>query len=209
MPADLSGTGVPVLLHRLGAHRRLVAAGLVGVAVVMALTALRPAAPRTVRIWVAARDLSGGSPLRAADVRVEAVPEADVPGGSLLAGSPVTGRLLAAPVRRGEPLTDVRILSGDLLSALPGAGSVAVPVRVGDGPAAAAVVHAGDRVDVIAAADPDNGGPAHASVVATGLAVLAAPAPSAGSDDGSGLLVLAADPGQAAALAQAAATRLS
>ena len=82
---------------------------------------------------------------------------------------------------------------------------VAVPVRVTE-PATAALVGAGDRVDVLAAS-PEGG--TMASVVATGLPVLSVPA--LGDDVGEGaLLVLATDRPTAARLAAAAVTgRLS
>jgi pilus assembly protein CpaB len=193
------------LAQQVGRRRRLIAALLAGAAVVSALTALRPPATATVRIWSAARDLSGGSALSGADVTVERLPATDVPAGVLAAAHPIVGRMLAAPVRRGEPLTDVRLLSTSLLSALGTPGLVAVPVRVADGPATSALVQPGDRVDVIAAADPQSAGAVTTTTVARGLRVLAVPGGSAdASGDTSGLLVVAATSTQADALAQAA-----
>jgi Flp pilus assembly protein CpaB len=114
--------------------------------------------------------------------------------------------MLAAPVRRGEPLTDVRLLSTALLAALGTSGLVAVPVRVTDGPATAAVVQPGDRVDVIAAADPQDAGAVSTVTVARDVRALAVPAGAGDSSagDGGGLLVVAATAAQADALAQAA-----
>jgi pilus assembly protein CpaB len=193
------------LTQQIGRRRRLIAALLAGAAVVSALTALRPPATATVRIWSAARDLSGGAALSSADVRVERLPSADAPAGALAAGHPVVGRMLAAPVRRGEPLTDVRLLSTSLLAALGTPGLVAVPVRVADGPATSALVQPGDRVDIIAAADPQSPGTVATTTVARGLRVLAVPGGSAdASADTGGLLVVAATSAQAGALAQAA-----
>jgi Flp pilus assembly protein CpaB len=163
-----------------------------------------------VSVWSAARDLTGGRPLTAADLAVVALPTAAVPTGALRSAVHVTGRLLAAPMRRGEPLTDVRLLEPSLLAALPEPDLVAVPVRVADGSAAAALVHAGDIVDVLAVADPAAGGPASPATVAAGVRVLAVPARDTGTGDGGGLVVLATSPAQARALAQASAlTRLS
>ena len=144
------------------------------------------------------------------------------------------GRLVAGPVRRGEALTDVRLLGPGLLGpgllgpgllgpGLLGAASgpsqlVAVPVRVAE-PATAALLRAGDRIDVLAASAaggpaPAEGGPASAAgpaatVVATGLTVLALPPLGDTAGEGA-LLVLAADRATAARLAAAALTdRLS
>jgi Flp pilus assembly protein CpaB len=85
---------------------------------------------------------------------------------------------------------------------------VAVPVRVADGPAALALVRAGDLIDIIAAADPADGGPAATTTVAHGVRVLASPASLAAtsgdtSDDSAGLIIVEATSQQAAALAEA------
>ena len=68
-----------------------------------AIQAARPAGAPPV--LVAARDLSPGV-LRPGDLRT--VPMPDPPDGALRTGA--TGRVLAAPMRRGEPLTDARLL---------------------------------------------------------------------------------------------------
>src|SRR3954466_6141092 len=122
-----------------GGPRRVLAALGAAVAVLAAVKAVTPHPPRTVAVWAAARDLSGGSPLSTADVRAVALPVRSVPAGVLPAGAPIAGRLLAAPMRRGEPITDVRLLGPSLLTSLPDPGLVAVPVRVTDGSAAAAL----------------------------------------------------------------------
>jgi pilus assembly protein CpaB len=196
------------VVEAVGGRRRLLAAGLVGVAVLAALRAVTPGTAGTVAVWVAAHDLAGGRPLAATDVRTLSLPAADVPGGVLRAGAPVVGRMLADPMRRGEPLTDVRLLGPSLLASLKEPGLVAVPVRVEDGAAAAALVHPGDVVDVLSVADPAGGTPG--GTVATSLRVLAVPERDDGSGDGGGVVVVAATAGQAAALARAsAAARLS
>jgi Flp pilus assembly protein CpaB len=189
------------LVQTLGGPRRLAAAALVGVAVLAALRALAPAGPPTVAVWAAAHDLPGGRPLAAADVVAVSLPAAAVPGGALRAARPVTGRLLAAPVRRGEPLTDLRLLEPPLLAALGDDQLVAVPVRVADGPAAAALVRPGDVVDVIAATGEDT--TARSAVVAEALRVLATPRADHGGEATAGLVVVAATRDQAAALARA------
>jgi Flp pilus assembly protein CpaB len=199
--------GWQALRAQLALRRRLVVAVLTGVAVVSGLSAVRPAAVPTQRVWVAAHDLAGGEPLGSSDIRVERLPSADVPAGALHATSTVVGRLLAAPMRQGEPLTDVRILSSSLLAATDVPGEVAVPVRVADGPATLALAHAGDLVDVIAAPDADEGGPPTSFVVVRNVRVLATPTRDSDGDatsgDSAGLLIIEATSAQAAALAQA------
>ena len=194
-----------------GGPRRVLAALCAAVAVLAAVKALSPEATRTVAVWAAAHDLSGGSPLGRLDVRAVALPVGSVPDGALPAAVPVVGRLLAAPVRRGEPLTDVRLLGPSLLRALGEPGLVAVPVRVADGSAAAALVHPGDVVDVLAVNDPVSGrGSDRPVTVASAARIVAVPARASSSSDGGGLVVVAVDRSQAAALAAASAgARLS
>jgi pilus assembly protein CpaB len=196
----------------IGGRRRLLAASFLAVAVAAGLQAVRPDAVPTVTVWAAAHDLNGGRPLSAADVRTVALPVAAVPAGALRAGSRVVGRLLAAPMRRGEPLTDVRLLEPALLSTLSDHNLVAVPIRIADG-SAAALVRPGDVVDVLAVTDPTAGGAAGAATataLASGLRVLAVPARDRSSGDDAGLVVVASTRAQATALAQASSTtRLS
>jgi pilus assembly protein CpaB len=191
-------------------HRRAVAAALAGLAVMAALSALEPRQPPTRAVWTAARDLSGGSPLRAADLALRRIPLPLVPAGALTDGRTVVGRLLAAPVRRGEPLTDVRLLEPSLLAALAQPGQVAVPVRVSDGAAAAALAHPGDVVDILAATPLDDTAASQPRVVAAAVTVLAVPGTDAATGSDAGLVVVAVSPTQASALASAATrSRLS
>jgi len=192
----------------IGGPRRLLAALCAAVAVLATIHAVTPRAAATVAIWAAAHDLSGGAPLQPGDVSRIALPAEAVPAGALRATTQVVGRLLAAPMRRGEPLTDVRLLGPSLLTSLPNPDLVAVPVRVADGSAAAALVHPGDVVDVLAVADPTSGGAVATSAVARAVRVLAVPARVTG--DGGGLVVVAVTRAQATVLAQASSvSRLS
>jgi pilus assembly protein CpaB len=187
-------------------HRSLLAAGLAAGSLAAALNVLAPRAPAGVRVVAAARDLAAGTALAPADLRVIELPPGLAPTGGIGAANDAVGRVLAAPLRRGEPLTDVRIAGAELLTA-DGAGLVAVPVRVADA-ASAALVTAGDRVDVLAAGSA-AGAPPAARVVAPDAEVLAVP--TAVQDDGDGaLIVVATTPRVAAALAAAAvSSRLS
>jgi len=198
------------LVRRLaGEPRRFAAAVCLGLAVLCALQVLRPHSPPTRAVWVVAHDVDGGAPLTAHDVRPERLPLRLVPRGALLVRERVVGRLVAAPMRAGEPVTDVRLLEPSLLAALPEPGLVAVPIRLADGPAAAALTRAGDLVDVLGTTGDDSA--PTTQVIAAKLTVLAVPARDSGQDDGgAGLVVVAATDAQAARLAGAAATtRLS
>lgn len=202
-------TDLPARLRALSAavrrHRALLAAGLTAAAVATALPVLAPTPAPTAVVLAAGHDLPSGATLAPADLVPLALPRAAVPDGALTASATAVGQVLSGPVRRGEPLTDARLLGSSLVPA--GPGVVAAPVRLAD-PATAVLLHAGDRVDVLAAGT-DAAAPASATAVATGLQVLAVPA--AGQADGDGaLVVLAATPATAARLAAAAVrSRLS
>jgi len=146
-------------------RRRPLAAVLTAVAVAAGLHAVAAPPPATVPVVVAAHDLPAGAVLTADDL----VP-ADFAPGSVpddLAGAAV-GRTLAAPLRRGEPVTVVRLVGPSLTDGTP--GLVATPVRLPDA-GMVALLEVGDRVDLLAA-DPQTGG---AEVVAADLPVLALP----------------------------------
>lgn len=192
----------------LARYRGLVAGSCAGVAVVAALPVLAPGAPATVPVLTAARDLRWGVPLQAGDLAVTQVPAAAVPDGTLSRPADARGRLLASPARRGEPITDVRLVGPGLLS---DPGVVAVGVRIADA-GLAALLQPGAVVDVLVARGDDfdrAAGLSTAEVVAGAVRVLAVPAARRAGLDGA-LVLVAATEAQAARLAAAgAAGRLS
>jgi pilus assembly protein CpaB len=185
------------------ALRRLAAAVLAGLALVLAV---RPAPPPAaadaeqdvVPVVVAADDLAPGTVLTEQHLAVARLPPDAVPAGVAAEPGSLAGRSLAGAVRSGEPITDVRLAGSALTAALP-AGQVAAPVRLAD-VAVAAQLRAGDRVDVLATVE----GAEVAAVVAPAALVLLAPGAVDSADDGA--LWLAASPEVAARLA-AASTR--
>ena len=199
----MSGGLAPRALLRAAArHRALLAAGLAAASVATGLSAVAPPPPATVQVLTAAHDLPPGAVLAPEDLAPAAVPVELVPQGALTDLGATAGRLVAGPVRRGEPLTDVRLLGSALL---PRGAQVAAPVRLAE-PATAALVQAGDTVDVLSAS-PEGG--AAADVVATALPVLSVPDLPDAAGEGA-LVVLAASRSTAARLAAAAVTgRLS
>lgn len=132
---------------RLTRLRRPLAALFAAAAAGLALLALRPGAPPSVRVLAAARDLPAGTTLSPSDLHPVALPPASVPSGALRTGA--VGRVIAGPMRQGEPLTDVRVI-GDALLRGYGPGKVATPVRIAD-PDAVRLLHPGDRIDVLTA----------------------------------------------------------
>jgi Flp pilus assembly protein CpaB len=184
------------------ARRRPLAAVCAGLAVVAGVHAARPAGPRAVPVTVAAHDLTSGTVLEADDLVVRQVPASLAPVGST---PHAVGRTLAAPVRAGEPVTDVRLVGPSVVTGYP--GRVALPVRIADGDAVA-LLRPGDHVGLVAA-DPRRG---TATSVAVDVPVLSIPVPR---DDDSGsaalsgrLVVVAASPSDVDRIVGATATDL-
>ena len=135
--------------------RRVAAGGLVVLAGVATLRS-NPDGDRAA-VVVAARDLRPGTVLTPDDVRLEKRLTTTVPDGSQADLAAVVGSTLAGPTRRGEVLTDVRLLGSRLAESTAGPGARIVPLHLTDG-ALIDVVRVGDVVDVLAA--PANESPA-------------------------------------------------
>ena len=178
------------------ARRRWLAALLAGVAVAAAVQAATAPPQPAVGVLTAARDLPAGAVIDGDDLVTVDFAPGSVPSGM---GRDVVGRTLAAPVRRGEPVTDVRLVGPSLTAGNP--ELTAVPVRLPDA-GMVQLLDVGDRIDLIGT-DPQSSG---ASVVATGVPVLALPRPSAdsgGSGQPGGLVVVGAAPTEVTRLADA------
>lgn len=157
-------------------HRRPLAAVLAGLAVLLALGALR-AEPHGRSVVVASRDLSSATVLSADDLRRARLPEAAVPVGSVSRVDDVIGRTVAGPMRRGEVITDRRVVRADRMGGFPD-GTVLATVRLADADALTNL-RVGDRVDVVAV-DPDGG--SDTEVVARGAEIVTLP--PTGDDSG-------------------------
>lgn len=178
-------------------RRRLLAALLTAVAVATGIHAAAPPPPARVGVLVAAHDLPPGSVIGADDLTEARFAPGTVPAG--LDDAP-EGRILAAPLRAGEPVTDVRLVGRALAASYP--GLTAVPVRLPDA-GMAGLLRTGDRIDLVAA-DPQGSG---ASVLAAGVPVLALPAPAPDEASTGGLpgrlVVVGAEPADVPRIADA------
>lgn len=173
--------------------RRIAAAVLV---VLAAIAALRPD-PGDARtdVVVAAHDLSPGITLTADDVKTESRSAATLPDGTRHAAADVVGATLAGPARRGEILTDVRVLGSRLTGLTAGPDARVVPLHLTDA-AVLDLIRPGDVVDVLGAlsSEPD----AEPRLVAAGaIVVLVSPRPK-GVGAGDDRVVLVALPASAA-----------
>ncbi len=151
--------------HQLRRRRRLLAAALTAVAVLGVLRALAPSEPDTVEVLVAARDLPSGTLLDDGDLVAHDYPQDLAPPD---VATTALGRVLAAPLGRGEVLTDARLVGPGLALAEP--GQTILPVRLPDA-GMATLLQPGDEVDLVAT-DPGTGA---SSIVAREVTVLATP----------------------------------
>ncbi|HEY8478309.1 MAG TPA: RcpC/CpaB family pilus assembly protein [Spirillospora sp.] len=188
---------------RLARLRRPLAALFAAAAAGLALLALRPGPPPSVRVLAAARDLPAGTTLTRPDLRPVNLPPAAVPSGALRSG---TGRVLTAPMREGETLTDARVLGDGLLRGY-GPGTVATPVRIADADAVR-LLHPGDRIDVLSTPAPSSVPEAApprpegiARVVVSDVPVVTVPSPADDAHREGALVVLATNRAQALAIA--------
>lgn len=122
--------------------RRALAAILVLIAGFIAVTP--PAAAPGEPVLTVALDLPVGTELGPADLQIAQV--ADPPDGAARDPTAAIGRVLAGPVRRGEIVTDARLV--DPAGPDPGPGRVAVPVRPAD-PAIVDLLGPGMHVAVV------------------------------------------------------------
>lgn len=196
----------PSLLTRLSAlrpdwtrtvlARRVTAAALVVLAAVAAIRS--DPHGDTVDVVVALRDLRPGAALTAQDVGLERRPVTTVPDGAQVDAAPVLGATLTGPARRGEIVTDVRLLGSRAAEAAAGPDARIVPLDLPD-TALLDLLRAGDVVDVLTA---DTTGAAAADarprVVASGAVVVLVSEKATGPGAAAERVVLLAVPARTA-----------
>ncbi len=150
-------------------------------------------------VVVAVRDLRPGAALTADDVRLEKRLATTIPDGSQADLGTVVGSTLASPTRRGEVLTDVRLLGSRLAESTAGPGARIVPLHLADS-ALIDLVRVGDVVDVLAAptGDAPAGTQAVTKVVATDAVVVLVSAKQKAQAADSDRVVLVALPARVA-----------
>lgn len=194
------------LVHR---HKRLIACLLLSAAAGVAVEAAVGEDHPTTAVVSAARDLPVGTVLTAADVAVVQLPASVVAGRAFRDPSQVVGEQLAAPLSQGSPVPPTALLGDGLLTGT-APGTVAVPLRPAD-PATVQLLAPGQVVDVILTTGNGYDVASGSSVLARAVPVLwTAPGGTAatwpGADDDAGLVVVAADADEAAALAGASSS---
>lgn len=146
-------------------HRRPLAALLAGLAVWAGLGVLRPPAPPTVSVLVAAHALIGGQTVTDRDVAVRPLPASALPVDFLAEPAQAVGRPLTVSVPAGAVLLPTSVVTKNALAA-PGLAVLPVTLTA----TAAGLVEVGDRIDLLAA-DAD-GDAAQVAAAARVVAVL-------------------------------------
>lgn len=186
--------------------RRIIAGVLVLAA---AVSALRPD-PSTdlIPVVVAAHDLTPGSELTADDISVTSRTAAAVPDGSIGDTGAVVGAMLTGPTRRGEVITDVRIVGTRLAQAAAGPDARIVPLHLTDA-ALLDLLRPGDVVDVLAGADSalDPSGQRPDLLATDARVVLVSARPKSVADRGDRILLVALPKHTAHAVAGASLLR--
>lgn len=170
--------------------RRWVAAGLVGLAVAVGLSAVRPRGPVEpgLATVVASRAIAAGAVITPADVRVEIRRSDQRPESAAADLGAVVGRRTAAPIEARGVITDERLSGAGLLAGrTDGRVAMTVPVMA----IALSGVMAGGRVDLYATGTGEQ--------VVSGAPVLAVLGGPAGSSAASGSGVATGGGGEATA----------
>ena len=193
----------PTLLERISrtlrpdftrtARARRLAAGLL--VMLAGVAALRPDAGDVQReVAIAARDLRPGTPLTADDVRMENRSAATLPDGAH-SDLAIIGSTLAGPARRGEVLTDARVLGPRLAGLSAGRDARVVPLHLADA-AVLDLIRTGDVVDILGAPSADAN--ARPRVIATNAMVVLVSATAKTIGSSNDRVVLVALPAAAA-----------
>jgi Flp pilus assembly protein CpaB len=156
-------------------HRRKLAVVFAMAAVLAAISAALPPPPPTLEVVRSTRLLDGGAVLATGDLKLARMPVDSLPDGAITDTDSLLGKRLAAPVAKGQVLTELSVASPGRSAR---AGQVVAPLRLADADLAA-LLHIGDTVDVIAA---DSETP-QAAVIGRGIRVVGLPAAPVGTMD--------------------------
>ncbi|WP_049822244.1 RcpC/CpaB family pilus assembly protein [Arthrobacter sp. H41] len=208
-PPDRRTTRALPLRRLVLRHRRLIAALLLCAAAGVGVEALLQDSNGTTPVMAAAMDVPVGTVLTKDHLVTRQLPPEVLPATAFVAVEPLLGQRVAAPLRKGDVLTDTALLGAGLLAGTP-PGTVAVPLRPAD-ESTVQLLAPGQLVDVVLTTGNGYDVAADTTVLASGLPVLwksVAGAEQAwpGADPQAGLVVVAAPPEDAAALAGSASS---
>lgn len=203
-------TGFPLSARRFAfRHRRLLAAVLFCLAAAVTVEAITPPEQSLSRVVAAAEDLPVGTVLAPAHLTTVDLPAEAIPFQSFTDIAAVVGEQLPTPLYRGGVLSQTFLVGTGLLTGSP-PGSVAVPLRPAD-ETTVQLLSPGQHVDVVLSTGNGFEAPVTTSILVRGAPVLWTSGLSTtgatpgwpGATDAEGLVVVAADPDDAATLAGA------
>lgn len=176
-----------------------------GLVATVVVDRLSPPLPDTRPVLVTARAVEAGTVLAERDVEVISVAASLAPETSLTTASDAVGRTASVALPAGQVLSPSLVAAGDL-SAMAPAGTVVAPVRLSD-PDVAALLHPGDRVDLLAATGSTDDAVAGSHLARRALVLAGARASASsggllgGGPQEGGVTLVAVLPEEAAALA--------
>lgn len=191
----------------LSRNRRLAVALLLCLSAAITVNQLTPAPADSVTALAAARDLPAGAAMTISDLEEIQIPPRLMTSGAPQKSADVEGKQLAAPLRKGQLLTDSQLLGPGLLTGTP-PGSAAVPLRMAD-PSSIQLVSPGQLVNVVLTGANGYDQRSPPEELASAVPVLWTSAQGGrtgewlGTSETEGLIVVAADSEQAARLAGA------
>lgn len=169
---------MPAATRALRRHRRLVAAILAGLAVLLLTLTLRTPGDASRRVVLATRDLRTDQVLTGTDLAVATVPSSCLLPGGFTDPAELIGQRLAAGVLAGEQVLATRLE--------PAADGLSTPIVLPLPVSGLPPVRAGDRVDVLGV--PQAGG--GAAVIARDVMVASDPLPSSATNPGVGIVLV-------------------
>lgn len=150
-------------------HRRVLAVVFAGLVVLFGLGAMKPSTPGSPAV-VARHDLVSGAVLTAGDLRTTTMPAGSKATHSWTSAGERLGRRIAAPVRKGEVLTDYRLVEPGLLDGYD-KGRVLATIQIAE-PTQLAALRVGDHANVVGS-DPE--GEAESTVIARRAVIASLP----------------------------------
>ena len=172
---------------------------LAGALVLLAAIAAWRDDPRTdhTDVVVTTRDLSPGTELTVEDIRLETHRASAIPDGSRTDVDSVVGATLAGPARRGEVITDVRVLGPRLAQSAAGPDARIAALPLADA-ALVDLVRPGDIVDIVAAPASADAEESARLIATDAVVVLVSAKDNRTTAAGGGRVVLVALPAAAA-----------
>jgi len=191
-------------------HRRFLAATGLAAAACLTVYQLTPEPAARTSVVAASADLPAGATLDRHQLTTVQLPPQAVPEGSYRDPTPLLGRRLATPLRRGQVLDDTSLTGPGLLTGTP-PGTTAVPLRMSD-PSSLRILSPGQLIDVILSPEsgpetPRTAGDPGPQVLASQVTVLwigqgdKSSGSWLGGDESPGLVVVGATPAQSRSLA--------